>query len=150
MFLFLFDLGGFKGQVRWPKGPPHLALNPPFFVFVCFSLLFIEKMLFPARAFLFNFECLPLFLLSLFLPPPFSLSLSLSLSCYFLSFFLSLFVLSFASLFLSLSLYVFLLCFCFTKRTTSKYSTTFLSILFLFWVYLALSFKSLYPIFIFS
>ena len=45
MFLFIFFLffvfcfflvfsGGFKGQVRWPEGPPHLALNPPsFFVF---------------------------------------------------------------------------------------------------------------------
>ena len=29
--------GGFKGQVRWPEGPPHLALNPPYFVFVCCS-----------------------------------------------------------------------------------------------------------------
>ena len=28
-FLSLF-FGGFKGQVRWPKGPPHLALNPPY------------------------------------------------------------------------------------------------------------------------
>ena len=47
---FLVFFGGFKGQVRWPKGPPHLALNPPylfclfcfvlFFLFVCF-LLFI-------------------------------------------------------------------------------------------------------------
>ena len=27
-FVFCF-FGGFKGQVRWPKGPPHLALNPP-------------------------------------------------------------------------------------------------------------------------
>ena len=46
VFLFLFFLfcffGGFKGQVRWPKGPPHLALNPPYFfvsvyfVFCCF------------------------------------------------------------------------------------------------------------------
>ena len=36
-FLF-FVFGGFKGQVRWPKGPPHLALNPPLFacVFLCF------------------------------------------------------------------------------------------------------------------
>ena len=34
---FFFVFGGFKGQVRWPKGPPHLALNPPyFFVFVGF------------------------------------------------------------------------------------------------------------------
>ena len=35
-FCFVF-FGGFKGQVRWPEGPPHLALNPPyFFVFFCF------------------------------------------------------------------------------------------------------------------
>ena len=45
-FLFLFFLvlvfcfcswfcfGGFKGQVRWPKGPPHLALDPPYFFIV--------------------------------------------------------------------------------------------------------------------
>ena len=25
---FFVSFGGFKGQVRWPKGPPHLALNP--------------------------------------------------------------------------------------------------------------------------
>ena len=38
---FLF-LGGFKGQVRWPKGPPHLALNPPYFCFcfLCFGFVF--------------------------------------------------------------------------------------------------------------
>ena len=40
---FLFFVGGFKGQVRWPKGPPHLALNPPLyfiiFYLVCFFLL---------------------------------------------------------------------------------------------------------------
>ena len=35
--------GGFKGQVRWPEGPPHLALNPPpdyhyFFCRVFFSV----------------------------------------------------------------------------------------------------------------
>ena len=30
---FLCFFGGFKGQVRWPKGPPHLALNPPYFLF---------------------------------------------------------------------------------------------------------------------
>ena len=44
IFWFLF-FGGFKGQVRWPKGPPHLALNPPYlfcFVFsVCFFVLFL-------------------------------------------------------------------------------------------------------------
>ena len=46
LFCFVFVLflfGGFKGQVRWPKGPPHLALNPPYFfvfVFFCFFVLF--------------------------------------------------------------------------------------------------------------
>ena len=39
-FLFLLFLGGFKGQVRWPKGPPHLALNLPYFLFVLFFLFF--------------------------------------------------------------------------------------------------------------
>ena len=34
--LFFCFFKGFKGQVRWPKGPPHLALNPPF-LFFCFS-----------------------------------------------------------------------------------------------------------------
>ena len=29
-FFVAFFLGGFKGQVRWPEGPPHLALNPPY------------------------------------------------------------------------------------------------------------------------
>ena len=50
---------GFKGQVRWPRGPPHLALNPPSFfafsfagLFVFFggfslSLLLSEKLWFP-------------------------------------------------------------------------------------------------------
>ena len=54
-FLFCF-IGGFKGQVRWPKGPPHLALNPPYFLvfvfclllffFVCFLLVFVFLFLF--------------------------------------------------------------------------------------------------------
>ena len=39
VFLFCF-FGGFKGQVRWPKGPPHLALNPPYFLVFVFCLLF--------------------------------------------------------------------------------------------------------------
>ena len=40
VFCFVFFGGfGFKGQVRWPKGPPHLALNPPYFLF-CFSPFF--------------------------------------------------------------------------------------------------------------
>ena len=33
-FFVFFFFGGFKGQMRWPKGPPDLALNPPYFFFV--------------------------------------------------------------------------------------------------------------------
>ena len=41
-FWFGFFLGGFKGQVRWPKGPPQLALNPPYlFCFVFGLFLFV-------------------------------------------------------------------------------------------------------------
>ena len=30
-FVLAFDcLEGFKGQVRLPEGPPHLAINPPY------------------------------------------------------------------------------------------------------------------------
>ena len=54
-FCFVCFFGGFTGQVRWPKRPPHLALNQTYlfifvFVFVFFvpflSLLLIEKSLF--------------------------------------------------------------------------------------------------------
>ena len=37
-FFFRFFVGGFKGQVRWPEGPPHLALNPPYFCCLFFCL----------------------------------------------------------------------------------------------------------------
>ena len=116
-FVFCVFFGGFKGQVRWPEGPPHLALNPPYLH---------KKPCFPPRkrAFFLIFECLPLFLLSLFLAsPPFSISLSLSLSCSCPFFFLLVFLFAiFWFLFLSLSFLFFLLCFCFMKGTTSKYS----------------------------
>ena len=39
-FLLFCFFGGFKGQVRWPKGPPHLALNPPFWFLFFFVLFF--------------------------------------------------------------------------------------------------------------
>ena len=39
IFLCLF-FGGFTGQVRWPEGPPRLALNPPCLFFCCFLFLF--------------------------------------------------------------------------------------------------------------
>ena len=43
-FLFFLFFGGFKGQVRWPKGPP-CGPNPPYvlggcFVFFCFCCCF--------------------------------------------------------------------------------------------------------------
>ena len=41
VFVFVF-FGGFKGQVRWPKGPPHLALNPPYFICFCFFFFFVS------------------------------------------------------------------------------------------------------------
>ena len=47
-FLFLVFFGGFKGQVRWPEGPPHLALNPPYsFIYFSFSfcLFFLSLLL---------------------------------------------------------------------------------------------------------
>ena len=60
LFLGGCFLGGFKGQVRWPNGPPHLALNPPyfggifFFVFCYFPVLLLEdKPMFPQNKCIF-------------------------------------------------------------------------------------------------
>ena len=41
VFLCFVSFGGFKGQVRWPKGPPHLALNPSYFLFLFFLVFFV-------------------------------------------------------------------------------------------------------------
>ena len=49
VFCFLFFGGGFKGQMRWPKGPPHLVLNPPYFIsflFFCFCFFVFFVFLF--------------------------------------------------------------------------------------------------------
>ena len=43
--------GGLTGQVRWPKGPPHLALNPAYVSFCCFLLFLCGFDLFPFFAF---------------------------------------------------------------------------------------------------
>ena len=40
VLLFFVFFGGFKGHVRWPKGPPHLALNPPYLFFFLFLFCF--------------------------------------------------------------------------------------------------------------
>ena len=138
-FCLVFCFGGFKGQVRWPRGPPHLALNPPylffwvFFLVCCCSFSFLcfviqKKPCFPPRKghFLFIFECLPLFLLSFFGPPLFQfLFLCLSLLLVLFPFLSCLsFLLSFASLFCLFLSFSFFFCFCFMKRTTSEYSIT--------------------------
>ena len=120
--------GGPKGHLTWPY---TLLIYCFFFwgggLFFLYFLCFLiqQKPCFSLRKgqFLFIFECLPLFLPSLFWPPPFFNS-SFSVSLLFLSFFLPSylsFLLSFGSLFLSLSFLFFLLCFCFMKGTTSKY-----------------------------
>ena len=102
VLFFLCFFAGFKGQVRCPEGPPHLALNPPYF----FCLVFFVFLFFPFFAskrhkpcfsprkghFWFIFECLPFFLLSPFWPPLFQfLFLCLSLVLFFLFSFLSFF-----------------------------------------------------------
>ena len=46
VFFVLFFFGGFKGHVRWPEGPPHLALNPPYFILFVFLFLFFLFFLF--------------------------------------------------------------------------------------------------------
>ena len=131
----MFFLGGFKGQVRWPEGPPHLALNPPYFWFGVFLFCFfpfpffasIQKYVFPPRnghfcVFLSVSLC---FSLAFFFPPPFSIEiLCLSLLLFFLSSFLSFFFAFFCCL-VFVSLFPFLSSLLlFMKRTTSKYSIT--------------------------
>ena len=132
-FVFVF-FGGFKGQVRWPKGPPHLALNPPFlfFFFGLFFLCFLigKPCLPPKKGKICLFICASLcFSLALFGPPPFfpflflclslslSLFLSLSLSCSFLFLLPSYFSFMFLVLALSFCFFVsrcyFVFCFFF-------------------------------------
>ena len=133
---FCFFLGGFKGQVRWPKGPPHLALNPPYLFWLFFCFVFFvgfvfwllntgKNLVFPPEKGIF---CL--FSVFFFLSPlailglPLFLFLFLCLSFFFFSFFLRsclCFLLSFGSLFGSLSLFFFLLWFSFMKGITSTY-----------------------------
>ena len=96
-------VGGFKGQVRWPEGPPHLALHPPYLLFLFLggvvfpflSLLFnTKKTCFSPRKehFLFIFESLPCFSLACLGLPLFQfLFLCLSLVLIYFSSFLSFF-----------------------------------------------------------
>ena len=123
MFFTFLSLFFFRATSLGPKPSLFIYFVWCFFVF---SFLMDKKLCCPLRQghFLFILECLPLFVLSLFWPPPFStFSFSVSLSILLFSFFfpscLS-FLLSFRSLFFSLSFLFFLLCFCFVKGTTSK------------------------------
>ena len=175
VFWYFCFFWGFKGQVRWPFGPPHLALNPPylffylffclfvffFFVFFCFFSCFFfpffasewKETSFPpkTRHFLFIFECLPLSLLSLFWPSTCSISFSVSLL--FFPFFLPSCLSCFAFFWflLFLSFFFCLLCFCFMKTNNIfQLQSFFSSILCLFLVScLVFSFRSLFLIFVF-
>ena len=112
LFLLLFYLEGFKGQVRWPFGAPHLTLKSSLVVFVvCFWFFWFvfvcvgtnqKKPCFPPPlkkgsffsfiCFLFHFPVHSFFIfLSFFLP--FVLSFLLCFVSFFFSCFLSLFVL---------------------------------------------------------
>ena len=90
--------------MRWPEGPPHLALNPPYLFLLFFFWFFYKKTSFSPRKghFLFIFSVSLSFSLSLFWPPSFSV------------FFLCLFFSSFLSLFLFVFPFCFHLvpCFC--------------------------------------
>ena len=95
--LVFSDLERFKGQLRWPEGPPHLALNPPyFFCFLCFLFGFVSRrtknLFYPEK----GHFCIFLNLFSL------SLSLYLSSFVVFLAFFLACFLFFLVSVFLSL------------------------------------------------
>ena len=142
-FVFVFFsafcfLGGFKGQVRWPKGPPHLALNPPYFLFVflflffyllsflCFFLFNRQKICFPPKKghFCCSFFWVSLCFFLAFLGPLLfhflflCLSLSLSLVLFFLPSFLVLISVSGSCFFFLFRLFFFFFqlffCFCFS------------------------------------
>ena len=107
-FVFSFCLfGGFKGQVWWPKGPPHLALNPPYllsflFFFFCFPLFAFNRKTLVSRLkrHFCVFFCVSLcFSLAFFGPPPiftFSFFVSLLLFSFFLLFCFSFLYLAFS------------------------------------------------------
>ena len=101
--------------MRWPKGPPHLALNPPYFLFIFFvffaflSLFHREKNLFSPKKghFCCSLFCVSLCFFLAFLGPLF-FSFSLFVSLVFFSFFLPL---CFSFLYLVLALSFCFVCF---------------------------------------
>ena len=83
IFWGLFLGGGFEGQVRWPQGPPHLALNPPYyyFFFDFYFIFLLSFLVFKTQKNCFSLKMTIFYWSSYFLP--------FCLSC-FLFFFLSL------------------------------------------------------------
>ena len=149
--------------MRWPEGPPHLALNPPVFVGVFLFCLFlflsffasIKKLLFPVEKGIF---CLFLsvslcFSLAFFWPPPFSIALSLSLSYYFLSFFLPVFLFAFFCFLVFVSFFPLLSSLLvFHEKNSIKffnYKVVFIHLLSFIVFCLVFSLKSLFLIFVF-
>ena len=146
-----------------------MALNPPYFLFVFdFLLVFVffvvaflslfflidkKTVSRPKRAFFVYFQCLPLFLFSIFgVSPLSSLSLSLYVSCYFLSSFLPVFHFSFWFLLFLFVVFVFLfqdvlvfLFFCLLSCVVLNHNSSFLFVLHL--VFLLLFF--VFVVFIF-
>ena len=97
LFFLLVFFGGFKGQVTWPEGPPHLALNPPYlFLFsflFCFLVFNTKNLVVPPAKGIFCLFSVFLFLSPLaFFGLPLFLFLFLCLSLFFFSFFLSSFL----------------------------------------------------------
>ena len=136
-FVLCFCFEGLR--VRWGPEPSLFLFS---FVFVFFSFLSLllkdKKTLFflLEKGILFLLECLPLFLLSLFWPPPFSTSLSLSPSCSIVSFFLLVFLLlsfcSFFFIFLSFSFFFALVSWT-EQHQNTKLLLSFLKYFFFFW-----------------
>ena len=125
--------------MRWPKGPPHLALNPPYFFIVWFCFCFVsfpffasnrqKNPVFPHRKGHFCLFSMFLFLspLTFFgLPLFLFLFLCLSLSLVFLSSFLSFFLLSFCFLFLSLFHFSFFFAFVSWKEQHENFQLQFI------------------------
>ena len=129
-FLFFF-CWGFKGQVRWPEGPPHLALNPPYlfsvFCVFCFCFRRTKTDFSPENVF------------CLFLNVSLCLFLAFCLTCLYHSLFLFfglLLVSSFLSLsFLSCFLLVSVFLFSFLSISFLSFLAVFLSLFRVFFVF---------------
>ena len=110
-FCSVFLCGGFKGQVMWPKGPPRLALNPPYCFSCVFSFLVFRSACFPLQLgqFCLFFSVSLCFSLAFCRTSLFNslfLCLSLSLFLLFVSFFLLSFIFCFSLLFSFVSLFL--------------------------------------------